>query len=74
MRIHEARFDGLYPIDGYGPGFFRIGGQIIKGPILVSSHGITGWGGYDDRGSFQTIVGNIDVLFLGTGGANGPPA
>ena len=67
MRINKVPFDGLRPIDGYGHGFFRIGGQLIEGPVLILPDTIMAWGGYDDRAPLQNVAGNIDVLFLGTG-------
>ena len=30
MQLNEIRYDDATPIDGYGPGFFRIGGQVVK--------------------------------------------
>ena len=35
MQMSEIVYDGVMPIEGYGPGFFRIGGQVIKGAVLV---------------------------------------
>ena len=31
MRLNEVNYDDSKPIDGYGPGFFRIGGQMQEG-------------------------------------------
>jgi hypothetical protein len=28
MRLNEVNYDDSKPVDGYGPGFFRIGGQM----------------------------------------------
>jgi len=39
MQLNEIRFDGATPIDGYGPGFFRIAGQVLSGPICVTTEG-----------------------------------
>ena len=30
MRLKEIHFDNSLPIDGYGPGFFRVGGMVHK--------------------------------------------
>ncbi|MDF0601483.1 Mth938-like domain-containing protein [Psychromarinibacter sp. C21-152] len=67
MRINEIRdFDGP-PVDGYGPGFFRIGGEVHRGAVLVLPTGVVAWGGYDDRETLMQAVGQLDVLFVGTG-------
>lgn len=67
MQINEVSFDGATPIDGYGPGFFRVGGTPIDGAILVSVHGARGWGGYGDDAPLLALANEIDVLFVGTG-------
>ena len=35
MRLNEVVFDDAVPVDGYGPGFFRIGGEVIEGLSLI---------------------------------------
>jgi uncharacterized protein len=67
MRLTEITFDGARPIDGYGPGFFRIGGEVLQGPVLVTPVSSGGWGGYDDREALLALADEIDVLFIGTG-------
>ncbi|WP_294615297.1 Mth938-like domain-containing protein [Roseovarius sp.] len=67
MRMTEISFDGATPIDGYGPGFFRVAGQVMEGPICVTVTGARAWGGYDDADALLALVGEIDVLFIGTG-------
>ena len=67
MQLNEIRFDTAQPIDGYGPGFFRIGGQVAKGAVLVTSHGVQPWGGFDDRALLLSLAGKVDVVFIGTG-------
>lgn len=67
MRMTEISFDGATPIDGYGPGFFRVAGQVMEGSILVTVTGACGWGGYADTEALLALVGEIDVLFIGTG-------
>ncbi len=67
MRISEIQFSDATPIDGYGPGFFRIGGQVIEGAILVLPTGVSQWGGYEDFAVIQQAADSIDVLFVGTG-------
>ena len=72
MRLSEASFGGAQPIEGYGPGFFRIGGQVHEGAVLVSEAGVTGWGGYDDLAPLLALSDAVDVLFIGTGSEIAP--
>lgn len=67
MRLNEITFDEATPIEGYGPGFFRIAGQVVQGPVLVTASGAQGWGGFDDTETLQALAGDIDVIFVGTG-------
>lgn len=67
MRLNEVTFDAGPPIDGYGPGFFRIGGERVDGPIVVRAAGVAPWGGYADAAALDDLAGTIDVLFVGTG-------
>lgn len=67
MQLNEITFDQAMPIDGYGPGFFRVAGQVIEGAICVTVTGAKGWGGYEDATSLLALVDEIDVLFIGTG-------
>ncbi len=67
MRLNEIRdFDGP-PIDGYGPGFFRVAGEVWQGAVLVHPKGVRGWGGYGDASALLALAREIDVLFIGTG-------
>jgi uncharacterized protein len=76
MRLNEIRYDGLKPVDGYGPGFFRIGGVVWEGAVVVLPSGVAGWGGYDDTDGLIAAAAGVDVVFVGTGGevAHVPPA
>lgn len=67
IRLNEIPFGGARPVDGYGPGFFRIGGEVIHGAVLVTARGAQAWGGYDDDGPLLALAGEIDVLLVGTG-------
>jgi len=67
--MHEITYDGVRPIDGYGPGFFRIGGQVLHGAVLVQAGGAGHWGGFDDAAPLLALAGDVDVLFIGTGAA-----
>ncbi len=67
MRLNEITFSDATPIDGYGPGFFRVGGVAYEGAQLVWTGGVSPWGGYDDPEALLSLVGEVDVLFIGTG-------
>ncbi|QBF33248.1 Mth938-like domain-containing protein [Thalassococcus sp. S3] len=67
MRLNEVTYSDAEPVEGYGPGFFRIGGGVVEGPVLTGPSGTTPWGGYDDIDALLAFVGQVDVLFIGTG-------
>lgn len=68
MRLNEVDFNDSAPVDGYGPGFFRIGGQRHEGAVLTGPAGTGAWGGYEDTASLLALVDTVDVVFVGTGG------
>ena len=76
MQLNEVDYPGAQPVDGYGPGFFRIGGQVFHGALLSGEAGTTDWGGYDDSAPLVALAGRVDVLVVGTGKeiAHIPPA
>ncbi|NIZ13894.1 Mth938-like domain-containing protein [Phaeobacter sp. HF9A] len=67
MRLNEVVYSDAVPIDGYGAGFFRVGGEVTQGAILTGAGGTSRWGGYEDREALLALVGQVDVLFVGTG-------
>ena len=67
MRLNEVVFTDARPVEGYGPGFFRIGGRVLEGAVLTGPSGTGAWGGYDDHASLLALAGHVDVLFVGTG-------
>ncbi|WP_019953886.1 Mth938-like domain-containing protein [Yoonia vestfoldensis] len=67
MRLNEIRYTDSVPIDGYGPGFFRIGGKVVMGPVLVFPTGVSPWGGFADTGAIIDRMADVDVVFVGTG-------
>ena len=67
MAMKPTDFDGAQPVDGYGPGFFRVGGEVLHGPVIVQAGGARPWGGIEDRAPLLALAGKIDVLFLGMG-------
>lgn len=65
MRLNEVIFTDALPIDGYGPGFFRIGGVVHQGAMICAPNGVQSW-----DGTAEMLVGlaeQVDVLFYGTG-------
>lgn len=76
MAMAPVDFTGAVPIDGYGPGFFRVGGKVWHGALLVHEGGITPWGGLADTAALAVLAGRADLLLLGTGAeiAHPPPA
>jgi len=67
MRMNEVQFDDSKPVDSYGPGFFRIGGEVIDGALLALPSGVAPWGGYEDKAALLAAASEIDVIFIGTG-------
>lgn len=67
MRMNEVTYTDAVPVEGYGPGFFRIGGKVHEGPVAVLPTGVSAWGGYGDTKALTAIADEIDVLFVGTG-------
>ncbi|MCC5984596.1 MAG: Mth938-like domain-containing protein [Rhodobacteraceae bacterium] len=67
MQLSEVDFGAAQPVEGYGPGFFRIGGQAHAAPLLIAPGLVADWGGYADTASLLALAGQVDVLFIGTG-------
>lgn len=72
MKLTEIDFGAARPIEGYGPGFFRIGGQALPAPALIAPGLEAGWGGFDDVAPLLALAGQVDVLFVGTGATLAP--
>ena len=72
MQLSEVGYTGLMPVEGYGPGFFRIGGRVWQGAVLVRPEQVSGWGGYEELAPLLALRGAVDVLFVGTGAEIAP--
>ena len=72
MRLTEISYGNARPVEGYGPGFFRIGGAVLQGACLITPWDAGRWGGWDDTAAPLTLAGRIDVLLTGTGAALAP--
>lgn len=67
MRLNEVIFTDARPVDGYGHNFFRIGGEVVEGAVIVGPAGLHRWEGLEDIAPLDALAGQVDVLFLGTG-------
>lgn len=67
MRLTEISYGQAQPVEGYGPGFFRIGGHVLRGSCLITPWDAGLWGGLEDTATPLSLVGKIDVLLLGMG-------
>ena len=67
MRLTEISYGTAQPIEGYGPGFFRLGGHVLRGACLITPWDAGPWGGFDDTAAPLALAGKIDVLFVGMG-------
>jgi len=67
MPLIETDFGSALPIDGYGPGFFRVAGEVHEGGLVIRAERAGDWGGYEDLEPLLALAGHVDVLFVGTG-------
>ena len=67
MRLNEVTYSGTTPVDGYGPGFFRIGGARHDGALTLLPSGLESWTGWDAVEPLLAAAADIDVLLVGTG-------
>lgn len=67
MRVTEVSYDASAPVEGYGPGFFRVGGNVIEGAVLLLPQKVLSWRGYADLQPILDVADQLDVLFMGTG-------
>lgn len=67
MRLNEVTYNDAVPVEGYGPGFFRVGGVVREGAIAILPAGVSAWGGYDDTAGLEAAAADIDVALIGTG-------
>lgn len=67
MRLNEIVFTDAKPVEGYGPGFFRIGGEVLNGAVITGPLGTYIWAGLEDAQPLLDLAAHVDVLFLGMG-------
>ena len=63
MKLTEISYGEQPPVDSYGPGFFRIAGQIHNGTLILSAEGLAPFDGNYAALSPQSF----DILLIGTG-------
>ncbi|RYH10372.1 Mth938-like domain-containing protein [Tropicimonas sp. IMCC6043] len=67
MDLEQVTYEDGTPFDSYGPGFFRLGGEVHSGSLVVSRSGIHAWGGFADVDAIMALAGEIDFVLIGTG-------
>ncbi|RMF38902.1 MAG: hypothetical protein D6754_06435 [Alphaproteobacteria bacterium] len=67
MRLSEISYSGRQPVDAYGPGFFRVGGAVHYGPLLLLPAGVSAWSGLETLEPILQAASEIDVLLVGMG-------
>lgn len=67
MQLNEVNYPGVRPVDGYGPGFFRIADVVYRGAVLTGAQGTSAWDGYGDQAPLLALAAQVDVLLVGTG-------
>lgn len=72
MRLTEVSYGSAQPIEGYGPGFFRLGAHVLRGACLITPWDAGPWGGLEDMATPLAMAGRIDVLLLGLGAEIAP--
>lgn len=72
MKFTEVTYGDVVPVDGYGDGFFRILGEVHRGPMALMPSGVVEWAGFEDAEPLLAAAGDLDVLFVGTGAEIAP--
>lgn len=63
--MNDVDFGGASKFDGYGPGFFRVGGEVRQGAVLVHRGGVQAWNGGPE--AIVALSDLLDVLLYGAG-------
>jgi uncharacterized protein len=77
MRMREIRIDGQPPVEGYGPGGFRIRGEWHAGAVLITAAGVRPApdpGGDAAAGELTALAGEVDLVLIGQGAEIAPLA
>ena len=63
MKLTEITYGEQPPVDSYGPGFFRVAGEVHEADLLVSEAGLAHFEG--DYAALDAAA--FDILLIGTG-------
>ena len=77
MRLNEIDFEGAQPpVDGYGPGGFRVAETWHDGNLMVLPAGPAGFPGLTSEGLAPVLAAaaELDVLLIGMGAEIAPLA
>ena len=70
MRMIEIDYEAQPPIDGYGPGGFRVAGKWHDGALILLAEGSFGMSGPLDVETLAPVLQNadaLDVVLIGQG-------
>lgn len=67
MKLTEIQYAEALPIEGYGPDFFHIDGELISAPAIIHADGALSWHGTDDPAALIALADKLDFILLGTG-------
>ena len=70
MKMREITYSGQSPVDGYGPGGFRVGGDWHEGAVLLSPSGVSAAATPLAPETFAPLVEmaeDVDVVLIGQG-------
>lgn len=67
MRFEDVSYGAALPVEGYGPGFFRLGGEVTEGPVICVTDQVTRWAGLEDGAALLSLLGKVDVVLIGMG-------
>jgi len=72
MELTEITYADQPPVDAYGPGFFRVNGEVQEGPLAIFPGGVASWEGLSDLAGLIAAAADYDVVFIGTGAKIAP--
>lgn len=72
IELDEVKFQAGQPVDGYGPGFFRLGDHAHQGPLAILPGGVVPWAGLPDVDLFIAAKDSFDILLVGMGAEIAP--
>ena len=67
MQLSEITFAKGRSVDGYGPNFFRVAGEVFEGNLAILPNSCSPWAGFEDPSPFVDAAKDLDVVFVGTG-------